>query len=137
MRHRWNSRGLFFRTCAPAATAALAIAFTLTAVLTQSAPAQRFQAGGQSTPLPTQDASESARAFPRLSLGSDRELVYVGMFQPDATFRGLSRFTRFLDAMKVPLPAGPSEQAARQSAVPSWMLSSNVRVMDRKSTRLN
>ena len=130
MRHRRNSRGLFFRTSARAARAALAIAFTLTAVLTQSAPAQRFQAGGQSTPLPTQDASQSARAFPRLSLGSDRELVYVGMFQPDATFRGLSRFTRFLDAMKVPLPEGPSEQAARQSAVPSWMLSSNVRVMD-------
>ena len=130
MRHRWNSRGLFFRTCAPAATAALAIAFTLTAVLTQSAQAQRFQTGGQSTPLPTQDASQSARAFPRLSLGSDRELVYVGMFSSDATFRGPSKFTHFLEAMKVPPPDSLSEQAARQSAVPPWMLSSDVRVMD-------
>lgn len=130
MRHRWNSRGLFFRTCAPAARAALAIAFTLTAVLTQSAPAQRFQAGGQSTPLPTQDASQSARAFPRLSLGSDHELVYVGMFSSDATFRGPSKFTHFLEAMKVPPPDSLSEQAARQSAVPPWMLSSDVRVMD-------
>ncbi len=32
--------------------------------------------------------------------------------------------------MKVPPPEGPSEQAARQSAVPPWMLSSDVQVVD-------
>lgn len=104
-------------------------------VLTQSAQAQRFHAGGWSTPLRTQDASPHARAFPRLSLGSGRELVYVGMFQADAIFRGSSKLTRFLNTMNVPPPelrplVGSSEQAVRQSGVPPWMLSSNVRVVD-------
>ena len=132
MRHRRTSRGLFFRTCARAARAALAIAiaFTLTAVLTESAQAQRIYTAGRSTPMRIENLSQPARAFPRLSLGSGRELVYVGMLQPDATFRGSSKFTRFLDAMKLPPPEGPSEQAARQSAVPPWMLSSDVRVVD-------
>src|ERR1039457_6894202 len=104
-------------------------------VLTQSAQAQRFHAGGWSTPLRTQDASPHARAFPRLSLGSGRELVYVGTFQADAIFRGSSKLTRFLNTMNVPPPelrplVGSSEQAVRQSGVPPWMLSSNVRVVD-------
>ena len=132
MRHKQHSCSLLFLTSSRTVTAALtiAIAFTLTAVLPQSAPAQRLDAGDQSTPLRTQDVSQPARAFPRLSLGSGRELVYVGMFQPDATFRGSSKFTRFLDAMKALPPEGPSEQAARESAVPPWMLSSNVRAVD-------
>ena len=92
-------------------------------------------AGGRRTPLRTEAPEKSARAFPRLSLGRGRELVYVGMFSSDATFRGSSKFTRFLDAMNVPLPdvsrppVGSSEQAANQSGVPAWMLP-NVRVVD-------
>ena len=63
-------------------------------------------------------------------------MAYAGMFPSDGIFRRSSKLTRFLDAMKVPPsdvsrpPIGSSEQAARQSGVPSWMLSSNPRVVD-------
>ena len=132
MRHKQRSCSLLFRTSSRAATAAqaIAIAIVLTVGLAQSAQAQRLHDSGPSTPLRTQDASQHARAFPRLSLGSGREVAYVGMFSSDATFRGSSKFTRFLDAMKAPPPEGLSQQAVRQSAVPPWMLSSNVRLVD-------
>ena len=136
MRHKQQACSLLLRTSSRAAAAALtiAIAFALTVMLTQSAQAQSSHAGGQSAPSRTQDPSQHTRAFPRLSLGSGREVVYVGMFPSNAIFRGSSKFTRFLDAMNVPLPdvgppVGSSEQSA-QSGAPPWMLSSNQRVID-------
>ena len=132
MHHQQRSRRLRFRTSSRAVTAVLTItiAFALAFVLIQSAQTQSFHAGGGSTPLRTQDPRQHARAFPRLSLGSGREVIYVGMFSSDATFRKSSKLTRFLDALNVSPFEGPSQQAARQSGVPSWMLSSNERVVD-------
>jgi sugar lactone lactonase YvrE len=132
MHHQQRSRSLRFRTSSRGVTAALTItiAFALAFVLIQSAQTQSFHAGGGSMPLPTQDPRQHARAFPRLSLGSGREVTYVGMFSSDATFRKSSKLTRFLDALNVPPSESPSHQAARQSGVPSWMLSSNERVVD-------
>lgn len=138
MRHKLVSCSLLFHPNLGVATAAraIAIAFALTAVWTQSAQVQSFYASGRSTALRARDPGQHARAFPRLSLGSGGEVAYVGTFSSDATFRGSSKFTRFLDTMDVPLPdvsrppIGSSEQAARQSGVPPWMLSSNERVVD-------
>jgi len=79
---------------------------------------------------------QAIRAFPRLNLGSGRDLVYVGMFSSDATFRGSSKVTHFLDAMNAPLPdasrppVGSAEQAAQQSGAPPWMLSRNSRFIN-------
>lgn len=52
MRHKEGPSRLRFRwrSCAGTAALAVAIAFTLTAVLTESAQAQRFYAAGRSTP---------------------------------------------------------------------------------------
>jgi sugar lactone lactonase YvrE len=113
-------------------TRALTIAITLalTAVLTQSALGQRLNTGGLSSALPTQHATQSARAFPHLDLASGRELEYLGTFQPDGKFRRTSRHARFLDAMSSTQPESPAQQAARQSAAPAWMLSSSVRKVD-------
>ncbi len=87
-------------------------------------------AGGRPTPLRTEAPKQPVRAFPRLSLGRGRELVYVGMFSSDGMFRGASKLSRFLDSMKVQPPEGPSEQDAKQSSAPPWMLSSSLRVVD-------
>ncbi len=133
MRHNQQFCSLLFPTSSRAV--AIAIAFTLMGFSIQSPQAQNFYAGGGSAPLRTQNSSQAARVLPRLNLSTGRELVYVGMFPSDAIFRGSSKFTRFLDAMNVPRadvrpPVGSWEQAARQSGVPSWMLSCNQRVVD-------
>ena len=79
---------------------------------------------------------QAIRAFPRLNLGSGRDLVYVGMFSSDAKFRGSSKVTHFLDEMNAPLPdasrppVGSAEQAAQQSGAPPWMLSRNSRFIN-------
>ncbi len=121
------------------ATRLVAAFFLILVLLFGPGPNQALEeagsAGGPSAPLRTSDPGP-ARAFPRLSLGSGRELVYVGMFSSDARFRWSSKFTRFMDAMKAPSPdvtrppIGSSEQAASQSGVPDWMLFSNERVAD-------
>ena len=111
-------------------TIAIAITFALTVIFPQLAQVQSFHAGGGSTSLTTQDATQRARAFPHLTLRDGRELEYVGMFQPDGKFRRTSRLTRFLEARSVTLPETPDQQAGRQSAAPPWMLSSNVRLVD-------
>ncbi len=108
----------------------IAITFALIAVLAQSALGQRLNTGSLSSALPAQPATQSARAFPHLSLAPGRELDYLGAFQPDGKFRGMSRHVRFLDAMSSLPPESPAQQAARQSAAPPWMLSSDVRVVD-------
>ncbi|MGB7556122.1 MAG: 6-bladed beta-propeller [Candidatus Korobacteraceae bacterium] len=137
MRHKQQACSMLLFTASRTMMAVLTIAtvFTLTVGLAQSPQAQNSYARVESKPSHTQNSSQAARVFPRLSLGTGREVVYVGVFLPDAIFRGTSKFSRFLDAMNVPRPdAGPpvgsSEQAARQSGVPPWMLSCNQRVVD-------
>ncbi len=137
MRHKQHSYSLLFRTSSRAATVMLAITigFALTGVLTRSAHSRDLPTNDIATPLPSPDEGQHGRAFPRLSLGSGSELVYVGMFPSNGSFRGSSKFARFLDAMNVPLPnvgppVGSAEQAAIQRDVPPWMLSSDVRVVD-------
>ena len=122
----------FLRTRCHIETRALTIAitFALTAVSTQAALGQRLNTGGLPSALPTQHATQSARAFPHLDLAPGRELEYLGTFQPDGKFRRTSRHARFLDAMSSLPPESPAQQAARQSAAPAWMLSSSVRVVD-------
>jgi len=122
----------FLRTTCHIETRALTIAitFALTAVLAQSAQGQRFHSGGLSSPLPTADATQSARAFPHLNLATGRKLEYLGTFQPDGKFRRTSRHARFLDAMSSLPPESPAQQAATRSAAPPRMLSSSVRVVD-------
>ena len=117
----------------PATKAALTItiAFALTVVLTQSAQLQSFHATEGATRLrATHDLGQHAIVIPQQRFGRGSELVYLGVFQSDAMFRGSSKLARFLDARKVTRPEGPSEQDARQSSVPPWMLSSNVRFVD-------
>ena len=125
MRHKQQACSLPFLIASRTVMAALTITtvFTLTVGLAQSPQAQNFYAHGESKPSHTQNSSQAARVFPRLSLGTGREVVYVGMFLSDTIFRGTSKFSRFLDAMNVPRPdAGPpigsSEQAVKQSGVP-------------------
>jgi sugar lactone lactonase YvrE len=122
----------FFRARSNRATRALtvAVACALTVVLTQSGQGQSFDGGGGSAPLATQNATQRGRDHSRLSLGPGGDLEYVGMFQPDGTFRRTSKLTRFREAMNISPPESPAEQAARQGAAPPWMLSSNVRVVD-------
>lgn len=120
------------RTGRHVATPALtiAMAFALTAGLTQSALCQRLDTGGPSSSLPTADAMQSARAFPHLNLGSGRELDYLGTFQPDGKFRRISRHARLLDTLSSLPPESPAQQATALSAAPPWMLASRVRVVD-------
>lgn len=119
-----------FHTKTRTLTTVIAITFALTVVLTQSAQTQNFPGVALSSPLPAHDAAQPVRAFPYLTLGPGRTLEYVGTFQPDGKFQRISRLTRFLDGMNPSPPESPSEQGARQSAAPPWMLSSKVRVVD-------
>jgi hypothetical protein len=118
------------RSSTTAAALMVTIVLALTVVLAQSAQVQSFHAADGSAQLPAQDPGDHATVFLQQGLGRGSQLVYLGMFQPDAMFRASKKRTRFLDAHKGSRPEGPSELDARQSSVPPWMLSSNVRFVD-------
>ena len=60
------------------------------------------------------DAKAGLRAYPRVAIGTGRELEYVGMVSADGKYKPLTKFGRYVDTMKtasVPddpnAPAGP------------------------------
>jgi hypothetical protein len=83
--------------------------------------------GYQPRALPATGPRQQARAFPRLSLGGGRELLYVGMFSREARYRAVSKLDRFLYAMGAEPSLG---QHAQQSEVPPKMLRSEQRLVE-------
>lgn len=85
--------------------------------------ADHSDAANQNAPAAEQ-AKPAVRAFPRVDLGTGRQLDYVGAFSADGKFKPLTKFSSFLDSMvtaslsdqaQSPAPA-PLPDAARLSA---------------------
>ena len=79
-------------------------------------------AHGRKTPDAADDVAAveqseaTVRAFPRVALGGDRELVYIGAFSADGKFKTLTRFGMFIDSMKTASLSGQAPPVA--SALP-------------------
>ncbi len=52
------------------------------------------------TPPSSGTHGKTKRAYPRVAIGNDRELEYVGSFSPDGRFKPLTRFSRYVETMK-------------------------------------
>ena len=131
MRHKKQSYRLLFLTSSRVVTAALAIAvaFALSVLMTQSALSQTREepapsATGPSASLLLEPPAQNVRAFSRVSLGGGRELEYLGTFCATAKYKKSSKFTRALEAQGSISESTSvlGEDAARQTEAPGWMI---------------
>jgi sugar lactone lactonase YvrE len=121
---------LLFRISARTARAELRIlvGLALLVLLAQSALSQiREQVApfpaGLSASLRLEPPTQNVRAFPRVSLGSGRELEYLGTFCADAKYKKSSKFNRTLEALGSTSRSTSvlGESVAQQTAAPPWM----------------
>jgi DNA-binding beta-propeller fold protein YncE len=75
---------------------------------------------GDKAPVAAEQSATGVRAFPRVALGSGRQLEYVGSFSASGKFKSLSRFGLFVDSMMTASlsgqPATPLPDAAKLNA---------------------
>jgi DNA-binding beta-propeller fold protein YncE len=76
--------------------------------------------------------TQNIRAFPKVSLGGDRKLEYLGTFCANTKYKKSSKFTRALEELGSTSRSTSvlGDDAARPTEVPSWMMLAPRRVVE-------
>ncbi len=84
-----------------------------------------------STWLRLEPPTQNVRAFPRVSLGSGRELDYLGTFCADAKYKKSSKFNRTFEALgSTSRSTSVLGQSVTRQSAPPWMLVPARRVVE-------
>jgi len=115
----------------------IALGLALLVAMTQSALSETGEESAPSPPglympLSLEAPTQHVRAFPRLSLGSGRNLEYLGTFCANAKYKKSTKFTRAFEALNSNSRSTSvlGEESAPRTGAPSWMLVPQRRIVE-------